>query len=57
MSQCWPCAAGRHCGNCTSCCKAKPGRSPMASGEEKGCVLWTLMSIGLIVAVLVVLCA
>jgi hypothetical protein len=50
MSQCWPCAAGSHCGNCTSCCKAKPGRSPMASGDESGCVLWTLMSIGLVLA-------
>lgn len=29
----------------------------MASGEEKGCVLWTLMSIGLLVAAVVALCA
>lgn len=56
MSQCWPCAAGRHCGNCTACCKAKPGRSPMSAGEKKGCFLWTLMSIGLVVT-LIVFCA
>lgn len=29
----------------------------MASGEEKGCVLWTLMSIGLLLVAVVALCA
>jgi hypothetical protein len=49
MGQCWACAANRHCGNCTSCCKGKPGSSPMG-GDEHGCFLWTLMSIGLVLA-------